>query len=106
MPKNNSVRLVFTDPLSRPVAEDPDNYSLTAWDLKRTANYGSDHYNERPWKVTEAELSDDGKTITLTVPELAPTWGMEIRCFLETADGRPCERRIHNSIFQLVDDFQ
>jgi hypothetical protein len=99
--KESGVELAFTDALSRAVAENPENYSITAWDLKRTKNYGSRHYNERLWKVTEATLSQDGKTISLTIPDIAPTWGMEIRCFLQSPDGQPVERRIHNSIHRL-----
>ncbi len=99
--RKDRLEIAFTDPLARHAAENPDNYSLTAWDLKRSANYGSEHYNQRAWKVTHAELSPDGRTVILSVPELAPTWGMEIRCFLESEDGRPIERRVHNSIHHL-----
>ncbi len=101
--KKSGVELVFTDPLSRAAAENPENYSVTAWDLKRTANYGSEHYHERQWIVTHAALSEDRKTISLTIPDIAPTWGMEIRCFLQTPEGRPVERRIHNTIHHLGD---
>ena len=98
MPLTSGIVIELTDPVDRTAAEDPRNYSLTAWDLKRTENYGSDHYRERPWEVTQAILSADGKTITLTVPEIEPTWGMEIRCFLQDLEGRSFERRIHNTI--------
>ena len=99
--KQRGVEVRFTDALSKSEAENPDNYSITAWDLRRTKNYGSKHYNERPWKVTRARLSEDGKTISLTIPDIAPTWGMEIRCFLKDPDGKRVERRIHNSIHRL-----
>ena len=98
-----AVEITFTDPLSPKVAENPESYNVNAWDLKRTANYGSKHYNERSWKVRTAKLSRDGKTVTLEIPEVAPTWGMEIRCFLETPEGKKVERRIHNTIHQLAD---
>ncbi len=99
--KRTGMVLGFTDALSKAEAEDPTNYSITAWDLRRTKNYGSDHYNERAWRVTLAKLSPDGKTVSLTIPDLAPTWGMEIRCFLTSRDGKRIERRIHNSIHRL-----
>ncbi len=101
--KHDGVTLKFTDPLSRAAAENTENYSVSVWDLKRTANYGSKHYNERSWKVRQATLSADGKTITLQIPEIAPTWGMEIRCFLETPEGESIERRVHNTIHRLQD---
>lgn len=96
-----TVVLNLTDPVERESAENPQSYSVKAWDLKRTANYGSKHYNERTWDVKQAALSEDGKTITLHLPELSPTWGMEIRCFLKSPDGKPFERRIHNTIHQF-----
>ncbi len=99
--KAGELKIQWTDPLSRAAAEDPENYVIRVWDLKRTANYGSKHYNERPWGVRTAKLSDDGKTVTLSIPEIIPTWGMEVRCFVETPEGRSVERRIHNTIHQL-----
>jgi len=98
---NDGVQVTFTDKLDRASATNPENYAITAWDLKRSKSYGSKHYNERPWKVTAAELSEDGTTVTLTIPEIEPTWGMEIRCFLKSDTGEPVEVRIHNTIHQL-----
>jgi hypothetical protein len=93
-----ALTLTFSDPLERAAAEDPANYALTAWDLRRTENYGSDHVNQRGWDVTTAALAEDGRTLTLYVPDLAPTRGLEVRCYLKTADGRPLERKVHGTI--------
>lgn len=95
-----NVKITFTDALADSATK-PENYHITAWDLKRTKSYGSKHYNERNWNVTEAKLSRDGKVVSLSIPELEPTWGMEIRCFVESPDGRTIERRIHNTIHEL-----
>ena len=51
--------------------------------------------------VESATVSDDGKSVTLSLPDLKPTWGMEIVCRLQTSDGKPFQRVIHNSIFKL-----
>ena len=51
---------------------------MKTWSLKRTANYGSEHYDEKPLRVTAASLSEDGRTVSLTLPDIQPTWGMEI----------------------------
>lgn len=95
------LEIAFTDPLDRKTATDPARYSLETWDLKRTADYGSKHYNQRPLAVKTAMLSADGRTVTLDVPDLQPTWGMEIACRLTDPAGKPVERVIHNSIFRL-----
>ena len=97
------IAIGLTDPVDRAAASDIQNFQVRVWSLKRTANYGSDHYDEHSLEVTAAELSPDGRTLTLTIPKLEPTWCMEIRCQLKTTDGRPFERVIHSTIHRLAD---
>lgn len=94
----DGIEFRLSEAVDRQSAEDIENYSVEAWDLDRTENYGSPHINQRSWKITAATLADDGNTIRLTIPEIAPTAGMEIRFELETRDGKSIERSIHNSI--------
>ena len=77
----------------------PDSFCINAWDLKRTKNYGSKHFNEREWEISSATIN--GKKITLTVPDLEPTWGMSIDLKLTDRSGQAYQRLIHNSIFEL-----
>ena len=97
----STVTIGFSDPLDKASAEDASSWAIRAWDLKRTKNYGSKHFNEREWKVSKAELSEDGKSVKLTIPDLAPTWGMSIKMKLRGAGGEDVVREIHNSIFTL-----
>lgn len=97
------VELTFAEPLDPAGIDDLSRYAIQAWDLKRTARYGSDHYNQRPWAVTAARLSADGKTLQLEVPEIAPTWGMEILYRVPAAGGRVISGKIHNTIHHLRD---
>jgi len=96
------LNITFTDPIDRPLAFDRSRYSVKTWSLKRTANYGSDHYNEKKLGVAAASLSEDGRTLALTLPEIQPTWGMEIRYRLKGSSGQPCEGTIHNTIHHLA----
>lgn len=96
-----TVTIGFSDPLDKASAEDLSAWAIRAWDLKRTANYGSKHLNEREWKVSKAVLSSDGKSVALTIPDLAPTWGMSIKMKLRGTNGEEVAREIHNSIFSL-----
>ena len=100
--KTKTVRVTFTDPLDKQASENANAWTIEAWDLKRTKNYGSKHHNQRRWKVEKAVLSDDQKTVSLTIPELAPTWGMSIRCRIKGAGGEEVNREIHNSIHQIA----
>jgi len=97
---SGGMRLGFTDPLSAEGFSERA-FQVKVWDLKRSAAYGSKHYNERPLQVTAARLEDSGRTVVLELPELRPTWGMEIRWQLKAADGTPIEGRVHNTVHEL-----
>ena len=99
--KRGKLAITFSDPLDPIAAANPESYSLKTWSLNRTAEYGSKHYGEKRLPVESATVSDDGRTVTLGLPDLQPTWGMEIVCRLKDRDGKPLERKIHNSIFKL-----
>jgi hypothetical protein len=71
--------------------------------LKRTANYGSEHYDEHELEVTSAKLSEDGKELSLTVPGIAPTWCMEIRYEFRDQTGKLVRGVLHNTIHALAD---
>jgi hypothetical protein len=92
------MELVFSDPLDAASASDPKNYSAKIWSLKRTENYGSQHYGERSLPIVAADLAPNQRTVRLTIPELRPTWGMEIKCQVRGQDGELVQRVIHNSI--------
>jgi hypothetical protein len=74
---------------------------VKVWGLKRSQNYGSKHIDEKPLAVAQAVVLPDGKTVRLYLPDLAPTWGMEIRYRLTGADGRPISGTIHNTIHEF-----
>ena len=47
--------------------------------------------------------SPDGKTIELKIPDIAPTWCMEIKFGLQSLEGKPVRGVIHNTIHNLGD---
>jgi hypothetical protein len=94
------LRITFSDSIDA-TAVQADRFTVKTWDLKRTASYGSKHFNEKTLKVTGATLDQDGRTVHLTIADLAPTWGMSVECRLRDASGRESTRTIHNSVFTL-----
>ncbi len=96
--------LRFTDPVERESAGDPDRYHAKTWALKRSAKYGSDHLNERPAPITGAKVSSDGLTVTLAIPDLRPTWCMELEYDLKSPAGSPVHGVIDHTIHSLGDD--
>lgn len=97
----DGLALTFTDPLAPDSVKDEKNFGLKVWDLKRSGNYGSPHLNERALKVSAASLSADRKTLTLTVPGLGPTRGLELWYSVTGADGRPVDGLYHGSILRM-----
>jgi len=95
------VRLTFSGELDPETAENPANYNVKVWGLKRTASYGSPHVNEHPLEVSRVDLSADGKTVLIHMPDIAPTWCMEIRYRLQGIGGERIDSMIHNSIYNL-----
>jgi hypothetical protein len=81
------MRVTFSDPIDR------IDCAMRVWALKRTKNYGSKHYDEHELTIRGVKLSDDKKTITLEVPDLAPTW-----CYELQIGGRV----LHGTIHQLA----
>lgn len=99
----DGVKIGFSDQVDPVAATDVSNYSVKTWDLKRTKNYGSKHFNEQELEVEIATLANDGQTVQLVIPEIKPTWGMEINYSIKTKSGQVLNGKIHNSIFKLKD---
>jgi putative heme-binding domain-containing protein len=95
------MEVVFSAPLDRDIATDPKRYSVRAWSLKRTENYGSDHYDEHELTVASASLGSDRCSVFIALPEIAPTWCMAIDYRLKAADATPVVGQINNTIHRL-----
>ena len=97
----SGLTLRFSGAVEAASAAQLENFACKVWDLKRTANYGSDHYNERRLDIESATLEADGKTLHLKIPEIAPTWCLELKYLLKSAEGRPVRGVIHSTIHRL-----
>jgi putative heme-binding domain-containing protein len=96
------MEITFTSAIDRSSATDPSHYSVKTWSLERTEKYGSDHRNPKRLRASAASLSDDGRTISLTLPDIQPTRGMEINYRLQGSRGQRFEGTIHNTIHHLA----
>ncbi len=96
----SGMKLTFTEPLD-PASLDVKNVRIKTWSLKRTADYGSKHYDEKTLTVHRATLSADAKTLTLDIVDLQPTWCMELIYSLRSATGDLVQGTIHNTIHKL-----
>src|SRR6185436_14444731 len=73
-----ALSLTFSDPLD-PGSVRPEAFAFKTWSLKRTANYGSNHYSEHQLEIGGARVSADGRTVTLDIPSLVPTQCYELK---------------------------
>ena len=94
----SGMQISFTDELGD---QNADDFRVSIWSLKRTKSYGSKHYDQRDLVVSGAEVSSDRRTVTLTIPEIQPTWCMEIAYTVTAVDGRRVKGKIHNTVHRL-----
>jgi len=101
--KKNGMTITFSGKLDSKTACEPKNYAVKTWSLKRSQQYGSKHYDEKPAQVTAATISANGKTVTLEIADMKPTWCMEIKYNIKAADGSTVQSFLHNTIHRLAD---
>jgi hypothetical protein len=95
------MTITFTQPVEPQSASDPRNYLVDTWGLKRSANYGSDRYNEKSLVIKSAKPSADGRSVTLEIPDIRPTWCMQISYKLTSESGKTFTGTLQNTIHQL-----
>jgi hypothetical protein len=95
------MKLTFTEKLDVKTVQDTSRYIVRIWDLIRSRKYGSKHHNEQRLQVAKAELDASGKTISLTIPSIKPTWVMEISYKIKDSRGNNREGLVQNTIHQL-----
>jgi cytochrome c5 len=99
--KTKGISIEFSNELDPTSAENTSNYTVSTWSLKRTRNYGSTHYDEKTLSVTKTQLSEDGKTVMLTLPNIEKVWQMEIKFELKLKNGAIEKGVIQNTIHNL-----
>lgn len=96
------ITLRLSDRINSQSATDPNNYLIETWDLRRSANYGSDRFNERTLEIKRVDVDADGRMIHLRIPDIEPTWTIQIAYKLRDEQGRPFGRLIQGTIHELA----
>jgi putative heme-binding domain-containing protein len=99
--RRNGLAITFSDPIDLKTAGNPAGYTAKTWSLKRTADYGSDHYNEQRAEITRVSVENDGRTVFLEIPHLKPTWCMEVTFSIRSQSGHLVDGVIHNTIHRM-----
>ncbi len=98
--KKRGMKITFSDKVDMESAARVENYKVETWDLVRSRAYGSEHHHVKTLKVEKVEVSADGKSILLVLPEIKPTWVMQISYQLKDKDGGMVPGLIQNTIYQ------
>lgn len=91
----NGIRLTFSVPLNKKIAEDIDSWSAEQWNYKWTSQYGSKDWSVKdptnqgrdPLTIQSIKLLSDGKSVFLAMRKVEPVHSMAIRYNLDTATG-------------------
>lgn len=103
------VHLTFSEELDRKEAEDLQNWSAKRWNYIYSEDYGSPDVfpndkskrGREEVKITAAKLSADGRTVTLSIPDLKPVMQMQTAFVLKTKSGRDIDQNILQTIHTI-----
>jgi putative heme-binding domain-containing protein len=98
--KKSGLELTFAKAID-PASLDSAKVSIKTWGLKRTANYGSPHLDEKNLPIEQVSLSPDGHRVTILPRGLQPTWCMEIQYSFRDISGEVVKGTIHNTVHEL-----
>lgn len=105
----NGIRLEFSEVLDSEWAVEGDSYGLEQWNYKYSKTYGSKDYSvinpsqegRDPVEVTAVHLAEDGQTVFLVVPEIAPVMQMAIQYNLRSRGGERVRGTLYHTIHHL-----
>lgn len=107
--RKRGLELVITDPVDRASAADPDNWGAQQWNYLWSPAYGSPEFSvadpkkkgRDPVTITGIKVSEDGRTVTLEIPDLRPVMQMRVQAKFKSADGAPIHFELHNTINRI-----
>ncbi len=91
------------------MASDPQNFNVEEWNYLWSGAYGSDDYSvKEPRKkgrdvlaVQSAQLSPDGKTLTLAIADWRSAMQVHVKFKGKTAEGREVDEELYSTVHQL-----
>jgi hypothetical protein len=87
---SDGFELVFTQPMDRRTASNPQSYRMSSYTYQYHSAYGSDEIDTKELSVQAAQLSDDLLSVRLTVDGLRPLYVHELSVgAVRTVTGQP-----------------
>ena len=100
----SGIRLTFAARLDDESASDPSRYTVTTWELERSRRYGSARHDTKVLAVDHVTIAVDDRSVMLHIPEIVPTWVVEVRYSLEDPGGEPVHGAVQGTIYALAPD--
>ena len=109
----NGVQLTFTQPLAPDSVADLQNWSGKRWNYERTQGYGSPEFmltkdesgkarkGRDTLNIEGAQLSQDGKTVTIQIADFRPVMSETIQFNLKAADGTPVAQEVLHTVHTI-----
>lgn len=110
----NGIRIDFDVPLSRSNTQSiNEHFFAQAWNYQYSKGYGSPEFSVKhpgvmghdPLPVSSAHLLNDGHSIFVEIPELAPAMQAHLRMRLEFADGERFDTELFPTIYRQAPPF-
>jgi hypothetical protein len=105
----DGAQLTFSVPLDAKSAGDAGNYSVERWNYRWTGAYGSPEYSatnpdekkHETLEVKSAQLSPDGRTLTLKLDDMKPSDQLKIKFSIDAADGAAISEEVYGTIYKF-----
>lgn len=97
----DGIVLSFPSKLDQSKTENSMNFKIDTWELLRSHLYGSKRYNTKTLTISETKLIDDGKSVKLVLPDIAPVDVMKITYKVTDVHGNKFEGKVQNTIHNL-----
>ncbi|WP_411846572.1 plastocyanin/azurin family copper-binding protein [Roseibacillus persicicus] len=105
----NGLHIRFNETLDATSVEELSNYFVQQWNYEYASRYGSPEFSvKEPGKlghdrveVASARLLEDGRTVFLEIPELAPVMQMHVYMKLKTAAGHEFKSDLFPTIIEF-----
>ncbi len=107
----DGVRVTFSEKLD-PATVRPENFEVQRWEYIYSSSYGSPEVSiANPGEqgrddvaVASVRLEEDGKTVFVEIPDIAPAMQAMVAYKLGFADGGSAENAVYHTIHRLTDE--
>ena len=107
---SDGIVIGFSDPLDAASAVVPGNYQIEAWNYRWTERYGSPDFKfdgsegREQWAVAQAVLSDDRRSVFLSIPGIQPAMQVQVDIKVKAEDGGGIDTFIHATFHALASE--